>query len=163
MKLVKPYFVYNKNRITKGKWDLFNSKKIVIRGMATKLTAAYDDIGYALGVSTYTITKFKYHPNYLLALLNSKLLDFYYKSIFKSKHLAGGFIAYNVGQLSQLPIKTIEDEEDNLIELVEEIKNAKKKNDDKNFEKLYNKINQIVYKIYGITPKEQKIMEESLK
>jgi hypothetical protein len=102
--LENPILIYD-NRITSGKWRLFKSKKIVIRGMAKKLTCALDDVGYALGVSVYAITNLKYDPKLILLLLNSKLIDFYYKQRFISKHLASGYIGYNKGQLEQIPIK----------------------------------------------------------
>jgi hypothetical protein len=104
-KLINAYFKKG-NDVTEGKWRLFSSKKIVIRGMARNLTAAYDEIGCACGVSVYTITNIDERIDlfYLLGLLNSKLLDFYYKSQFISKHLAGEYIGFNKGQLEQIPI-----------------------------------------------------------
>ena len=105
--LTGPYLVFDEEKITKGKWELFNKEKIVIRGMALSLTAAYDEIGVATGVSTYLVTGFKekkIDPFFLTALLNSKVLDFYYKTLFLSKHLSGEWIGYNVSQLEGLPI-----------------------------------------------------------
>jgi len=104
--LVNPYLMYNEHKITKGKWELFNKSKIVIRGMALSLTAAYDEDGVATGVSTYLVTGFEENgidPLFATALLNSKVLDFYYKALFLSKHLAGEWIGYNVSQLEGLP------------------------------------------------------------
>lgn len=108
--LQKPILIFDK-QITEGKWRLFNSKKIVIRGMAKKLTAALDNIGYALGVSVYAITDLNVNPKIILCIINSKLIDFYYKEKFISKHLAGGYIGYNKGQLEQIPIKLPEDQQ----------------------------------------------------
>jgi hypothetical protein len=104
--LVNPFLVYNKHKVTEGKWELFNKRKIVIRGMALSLTAAYDKDGAATGVSTYLVTGFEENgidPLFTTALLNSKVLDFYYKTLFLSKHLAGEWIGYNVSQLEGLP------------------------------------------------------------
>ena len=79
---------------------------VIINGMARNLTAAYDDLGCACGVSVYTITNIDPSIDmfYLLGLLNSKLIDFYYKSRYISKHLARGYIGYNKGQIEQIPI-----------------------------------------------------------
>lgn len=104
-KLIDAYFMKGDD-VTEGKWELFSTRKIVIRGMARNLTAAYDDLGCACGVSVYTITNIDPSIDmfYLLGLLNSKLIDFYYKSRYISKHLARGYIGYNKGQIEQIPI-----------------------------------------------------------
>jgi hypothetical protein len=98
-----PYIVYDPQNITSGKWQLFKRKKIVIKAMARKLTAAYDQEGFGIG-KVYAITSLN-NPLYILGLLNSKVLDYYYKSKFISTHLAGGYIRYNKPQLERLPIK----------------------------------------------------------
>ncbi len=47
-------------------------------------------------------------PYFLLALLNSKLLSHLFRLRFQAKHLAGGYLAINKGQLGQLPIRSID-------------------------------------------------------
>jgi len=174
-KLTSAYFKKSKD-VTEGKWALFSSKKIVVRGMALELTAAYDDIGCACGVSVYTIKEPKEDIDmfYLLAILNSKLIDYFYKSQFISKHLAGKYIGYNKGQIEQIPIRSAPKKEQELIvQLVEKlIKLTKRLNQLHNTDEYENlrseinnidiKVNDLVYKIYGITNSERKIIEESL-
>jgi len=104
-KYENPFLRYDARYVTDGKWALFSSPKIVIAGMTKIIEAAYDPIGYALGVNVYAATDFDIDYRYILALLNSTLMTFIFKSMFQAKHLAGGYLAINKGQLTKLPIK----------------------------------------------------------
>ncbi len=147
--------------------------------MALELTVAYDDIGCACGVSVYTVTEPKNGLDllYILCVLNSKLMDYFYKSQFVSKHLAGKYIGFNKGQLEQIPIKIIpKGEQEIFIKLSQKrIKFTQRLNEigdkktderakiDEEIKKTDAEIDELVYKIYGITDEEKKIIEESLK
>ncbi|MHB8360220.1 MAG: Eco57I restriction-modification methylase domain-containing protein [Thermoplasmataceae archaeon] len=172
--LTKPYFKKGEE-VTEGKWKLFTSKKIVIRGMALRLTAAFDELGCACGVSVYTITNLKENIDlfFLLGILNSELIDFYYKSQFISKHLAGKYIGYNKGQLEQIPIKIIDKiEQVKISSLVKkciakrgELLDLQGKKNDENYrltleiEQINRNINYEIYKIYNISEDEQKFIK----
>ena len=41
---------------------------------------------------------------FFLALLNSKLLHYYYANIYKGTHIAGGYLHYLIGYLYSMPI-----------------------------------------------------------
>ncbi len=174
-KLVNAYFKKG-NEVTQGKWELFSSRKIVIRGMALSLTAAYDEFGCACGVSVYTITKIDTNVDlfYLLGVLNSRLIDFFYKSQFISKHLAGGYIGYNKGQLEKIPIVIADETQQNKISaLVKEyitnakvLFNFKDKTDqreemEKKLDNYKNSIDSLVYEIYNINKSEIRIIENT--
>jgi len=83
---------------------LFASPKIVIAGMSRRIEAAWDAGGFALGVQVFAAADCQVDPFYLLALLNSKLLSYLFRTRFAAKHLAGGYLAINKGQLARLPI-----------------------------------------------------------
>jgi SAM-dependent methyltransferase len=83
---------------------LFAGKKIVIAGLSQRLEAAWDQHGLALGVQVFAASEFQVDPQYLLALLNSKLLTYLFRTRFAAKRLAGGYMAINKGQLARLPI-----------------------------------------------------------
>jgi hypothetical protein len=162
----RPILKYNKKYITEGKWKLFTSPKIVIGGMTKCIEAAYDSVGYAIGVGVYALTNFSLDYKYLLAVLNSKLLTFVFRSMFEAKHLAGGYLAINKGQLISLPIRecsncSIRSE---IIKYVDQIsstfKNKTLESEDK-IKGLEHHIDQKVYELYGLTDKEIKLVEES--
>jgi hypothetical protein len=101
---------------------------------------------------------------FLLGLLNSILLTYFYKF-----HLAGGILGgtgyeYRKVFLEQIPI--VEVNEENQIEvekiekLVDDILKKKKENKDADTSVLEKEIDQLVYKLYGLTEEEIKIVEE---
>jgi type I restriction-modification system DNA methylase subunit len=103
--LKAPYLKYDNTLFTKKKWNIFTSKnKLIVRANDTRLTVALDQEGYS-GVGIYFIIDIQTDPKYILALLNSKLMNFYYLSKFATAHVAGGYISINGVHLNKLPIK----------------------------------------------------------
>jgi SAM-dependent methyltransferase len=103
-RLARPRLPLDAPELTDRKRRLFRSPKIVIAGMSRRLEAAWDDRGLALGVQVFAASDFPVDPFYLLALLNSKLLSYLFRTRFAAKRLAGGYLAINKGQLARLPI-----------------------------------------------------------
>jgi hypothetical protein len=95
--------------LTANKHRLYSGSKIVIAGMTRRLEAAFDPGGLALGVQVFAAAEWKLDPRYLLAILNSKLLSFLFRTRFRAKELAGGYLAINKGQLEKLPIRLIDE------------------------------------------------------
>jgi len=69
-----------------GKWLMYPSNgkkikepKILVRQTSSDIKAAYDENSFYPQNSVFIITSNKYHLKYLLALLNSRLLNFIYK------------------------------------------------------------------------------------
>ena len=163
--------------ITDGKWNLFSNKKIVIGGMTKVIEATYDSKGIGVGVGVYCINNFKISYQYILGLLNSKFITYYFKKTFEAKHLAGGYLAINKDQLAQLPIRIIDftnvsekDKHDKIVQLVEQMLQGKKQlqtaktdKDKTYFERsctdLDKQIDNLVYELYGLTKEEIKIIE----
>lgn len=111
---------------------------------------------------------------YLLGVLNSRLMNFYHKLVSVPK--AGGCFEYKTQFLSLYPIHTINFSNlnekklhDDLVALVDVILDLNKKNQtakgskkeqmQRQIEKTDKEIDEIVYKLYGITEKERKIIE----
>jgi SAM-dependent methyltransferase len=97
--------------LTERKRRLYREPKIVLAGMTRRLEAAWSEAGLALGVQVYAAAELRVDPHFLLAVLNSKLLSFVYRTRFQAKRLAGGFFSLNKRQLAQLPIPTVDREE----------------------------------------------------
>jgi type I restriction-modification system DNA methylase subunit len=170
-------YVYEKNLAS------FSQRKILTQVLSSKNSFTFDEKGefYFVGggnAGGYGIVlKNEYSEKYhsILALLNSKLLEFYLKKI--STPFRGGFYSYGKRFIERLPIiiPSGEDEQklsefskkqlernkrlaeisyrqnDEVAQLEEEIKKTDAQIDD------------IVYKIYGITDEERKVIEGSLK
>lgn len=99
-----PRLEIRSDSLTKRQQQLFGSPKIVIAGLTRRLEAAWDSRGLALGVQVFAATDLRVDPFYLLALLNSKLLSYLFRTRFAAKRLGGGYLAVNKGQLVRLPI-----------------------------------------------------------
>ncbi|MHA1370149.1 MAG: Eco57I restriction-modification methylase domain-containing protein, partial [Promethearchaeota archaeon] len=86
--------------------ELFEKPKIVISRQSTSLEAAYDEKGeFCLGKVSFTAKSLKDINYYLLlACLNSKVIDFYFKKIYESLHMASNYIRYDIPYLYQLPV-----------------------------------------------------------
>jgi adenine-specific DNA-methyltransferase len=111
---------------------------------------------------TNTTAIFGNNPNidlkYLLALLNSKLLNFRYKSI--GKQTGSGVYEYFENQISRLPIPEIDvKHQQTFIELIDQILLLKKADPKTNTTALEKQIDEMVYKLYNLTDEEIAIVE----
>ena len=156
---------------------LFDAKeKIVVPYRAEKNRFGYDDRQrYNDGgdIRIIVIKNSKYLTKYILALLNSKLMNFYYSFVGRKK---GRMFEYFVEPLQKIPIVAIDIKRqesitvlvDKMLSLNERLnKLGDKKTDEsasieEEIENTDKKIDDIVYDIYGITKKEKKIIENSL-
>ena len=97
---------------------------------------------------------------YILALLNSNLLDYVLQRT--STQFQGGFFSYARRFIEKLPIKIATEEiQQQLISLVDQILDAKCTNPDTDVTALENEIDQIVYSLYDLTCEEIAIVEEN--
>ncbi len=92
------------------------NEKIIIRQTSDKIIAHLDNNQYINLNNVYNVGKVKddYKLKYILALLNSKLLNYIYQNIANEKGRL--FAEVKKVYLSQLPIKTISDTEQKKIE-----------------------------------------------
>jgi len=120
---------------------------------------AFDNTGEYIGLTNTTVifdTNSQISLKYILSLLNSKVLNFRYKSI--GKQTGGGIFEYFENGISKLPIPKIpEVQQQPFIALVDQILENKKRNIDTT--DLEKKIDEMVYKLYDLTEEEIKIIE----
>jgi methylase of polypeptide subunit release factors len=108
----------------------------------------------------------KLRLKYVLALLNSRLLDYFLKRT--SSAFSGGYFAYNRQYIEPLPIRPINftdpadrAEYDALVALVDRILKAKRADGAADTAALEREIDERVYRLYGLTADEIKIVEEA--
>lgn len=132
---------------------------------------AYDDQQYFVqkNLSIILPKVQKYNLKYILAIMNSRLMDWYFRVNFfdravKSMHLKK-FPIKILSIYGQEPfIKLV----DKIVTLNKHINQMKDKKTDerarveKEIQKIDKEIDELVYKIYGITEKEKKIIEKSI-
>ncbi len=154
-----PYIYFDPKIISEGKWELFSTPKIVVAGMTKYIEATLDESGdLAPGVSVYSIMGDLQTLKFTLAIINSKLIDFYFKIRFQDKHLAGGYISINTVLLQKIPIPQVENEKP-IINLVDKILFEKRSNPNADTKILEKEIDQEIYKLFKLTEEEVKIVE----
>ena len=164
---------------------LYEKPKILTPSIANKASFTYDEKGeyYFVGSGGgggggYGIIlkeDFKLSPLYILALLNSRLLDFYLQNI--SSPFRHGYFAYNKQYVEQLPIKLLDlsnpveksrhDEivslADRMLKLNKELTNTSENTDKwyslkKETEQTDRIIDERVYELYEVTDEERRII-----
>jgi hypothetical protein len=128
--------------------------------------------GYGLLISE------KYNRQYVLGLLNSRLLDWFHHQ--KATQMRGGWFSYESRFIVDLPIRTIDlsdkqdkAQHDKMVSLVERMLELHKKlpdatgGDKAQIEQLIartdREIDGLVYRLYDLTDDEIKIVEEAIK
>jgi len=143
----------------------FEKEKIIWGLTADKWAFAYDNDKHYLPSNGYILTSTEIPIKYLLALMNSRLMGFYFGFI--GIMTAGGAYTLKHETVAEFPIKLIEkNRQQEFIELVDRILTITKNEDylqnTQNEEKvktLEREIDQLVYKLYGLTPEEIKIVD----
>ncbi len=150
--------------VAKTKIDFWINEKIVIAGMTKIIEAYYTKTPLALGVGIYAIYDFcGINPLLILGVLNSSFMSWYARENFKDKHMSGGYLGLNKGNLEKLPMfeltKSNKPTADKIIALVDKILQAKEKDPKANTQKLEKEIDALVYQLYHLTDEEIKIIE----
>jgi hypothetical protein len=104
----------------------------------------------------HTVDKLRVNidAHFVLAILNSKLLDWYFRKTSTNNHV-------NMYEIEQLPIPKITPrKQKTIIHLVNQIISAKTKNSNSDTTKLESKIDRLVYELYDLTEDEIKIIEK---
>ncbi len=151
--------------VAKTKIDFWTNEKIVIAGMTKVIEAYYTKTPLALGVGIYAIYDFcGINPLLILGVLNSSFMSWYARENFKDKHMSGGYLGLNKGNLEKLPMFELEKSNqptaDKIIALVDKILALKEKDPKANTQKLEKEIDALVYQLYHLTDEEIKIIEE---
>ncbi|WP_448520175.1 type IIG restriction enzyme/methyltransferase [Rhodoflexus sp.] len=141
----------------------YEAQKIVIRQLGTRINATLSTNKEIATQSVYCLySTSEYYTNELiLAILNSKLIHFVYRSIFAEKQQFPRILIENINNMvlpKQNPVsfRAVES-------LVTNILSIKKQNPSANTTELENQIDQLVYQLYGLTDEEIAIIENSTK
>lgn len=180
--------------------ELFDSNKIIVRrvsGENNSIVSVYDDTHFYMNDNLISIipwnddilklqspekkwTIFKpynyFSLKYILGILNSKLISFYFNKSIATGTLQGTYSGVYPEDVRAIPIKEIsERQQEPIIVLVDKIQLLNKRLNDlghkitderANLEKEIletdKQINQIVYNLYEITEAEKKVIEDNL-
>jgi len=152
---------YGLHRDRSSKINPFDLPKLICPGMFKKPHFTFDDKKYYVGFSFSVIWQKNkdYDLKYLLALLNSKLGEYWFNTNGKKR---GVGVDIGVKVFRQFPVKiTSESVQKSLVNLVDKALDLKKDNIDSETIGIENEIDKIVFELYGITEDEIKIIEEA--
>jgi hypothetical protein len=136
-------------------WKEFEKPKIIYPDIAQGSEFACDREKYFLGNTLYLLPT---EENWLLGLLNSKLVFWFYTKV--SSQIRGGFVRFIAEYVAQIPVPS----QTNLkgIEvIVGQILRAKKDDPSADLSNLEPEIDERVYRLYGLTKDEIRLVEES--
>ncbi|MCG8183688.1 DUF7149 domain-containing protein [Tenacibaculum piscium] len=150
---------YGLHRDRSSKFNPFDAPKLICPGMFKKPNFTYDEENYYVGFSFSVIWQKdkNYDLKYLLMLMNSKLGEYWFNSNGKKRGIG---VDIGVKVFRQFPIKEISEKEQTpFIEKVDKILSIKKENPESDTSVLEKQIDQMVYKLYGLTADEVAIVE----
>ncbi|NJW51950.1 DUF7149 domain-containing protein [Salinimicrobium oceani] len=144
----------------------FTGERVLIRETGSRITTLFlSDNKTHQNRSLYSIKiedKVGIHPLFLLGILNSKVIQFYYSNTFAAN--TDVFPKIRIGQVKKLPLKQILPAEQEGVKIrVEEIVRLKKENPAADTSSLEAEIDKLVYELYGLTEEEIGIIENSIK
>jgi hypothetical protein len=139
--------------------------KIIYRQTSNKIIATIDYAGNLCDKTVHIIVQKPLGRSidlkYLLSLLNSSLFNYLYQDISQESE-GRTFAQVKTVYIKQLPIQIIDkNNQKPFITLVDKILLAKKKNPASDTTELEREIDQLVYKLYGLTKEEIKTVENS--
>lgn len=132
-------------------------EKLLLPRKSTKINCGYDNQQfYALNTAYIGLIKDEHKDRinlkFLLGVLNSKLMDYYYKN----KYLGWQIV---IPALNGLPIARNESTEKIIADIVDKILSSR----GTSLDILEKQLDDEVYKLYGLTPEEIALVEESVK
>ncbi len=133
----------------------FEKEKLVFTKASKVQAFAYDNEGHFLLNTSYMLTGEKL--KYLLAILNSKLINFAFKNFYQSGGIDGEI---TIQAIEQIPIVyPTEKQELKLIKIVDEILQVRENRRQDDIIILEARIDQLVYQLYDLTEEEIKIVK----
>ncbi|WP_233901175.1 DUF7149 domain-containing protein [Tenacibaculum piscium] len=158
----KEYIEYDSGIANPRNPKFFKGKRILIREITNpRIFSSLTDLELYNDPSILIIKENKenFKIEVLLAILNSKLATFYHFNS-SPKATKGAFPKILVYDIKNFPIKEISEKEQTpFIEKVDKILSIKKENPESDTSVLEKQIDQMVYKLYGLTADEVAIVE----
>ncbi|MGI8583896.1 MAG: TaqI-like C-terminal specificity domain-containing protein, partial [Chitinophagaceae bacterium] len=161
--------------ISYGSWlgaarnnKFFTSKRIIVKQIIDWTTkriwaALTDEELYNTQNAFVLIAKKGFIPEYLIALINSKLISYYHTKTFTDEFKLR-FQKILIKDAKKFPIRNIKEiEQKPFKSFVNQILAAKKESPKADTSSFENEIDKLVYQLYNLTPEEIQTIESSIK
>jgi hypothetical protein len=140
-------------------WQEFERPKIVYPNICKQNEFAWEDSSFYTNQKAFIITEVS---KYLLGILNSSVIMWLFTQLLAK--LQNDFYEPSAIFMKKFPIPNPRTEECKVLEtLVDRILAAKQANPQADVTDLEREIDERIYRLYGLTPEEIRIVEESLK
>ena len=140
----------------------FSKERILLRETGSFLTAVYlgnETIYSNRSLYSILITDRSLNTKYILALLNSSLLQWYYSNMFKGDTEL--FPKIRIAQAKQLPIRKVcAEQQQPIVALIDKILSQKQLSPNTDTTSLENEIDKLVYQLYDLTLEEIAVIEQ---
>ena len=151
-------FYYSQDKI-----NIFENKEIIFMARMTNfIRCCVAPSGY-FGGKVNVLYDFKVDKKYILGLLNSKLMSYFYAQKYFTSHMQGGAFGFDTLSVGNLPIPKIIKENQNLVDeiinLVDKILGLKVENSSADTSQLECDIDNLIYKLYNLSPSEIQIIK----
>ncbi len=138
----------------------FQNQCLFMTRMTSHCRVAISNEGECAGKVNVLHSFKNYHIKFVLGLLNSRLIDYYYCTKNETKHLNGGALPFDTESIKSIPIpKLTMEQQQPIIALVDQILDAKKSNPSDDTSMLEREIDRLVYGLYGVTEEEIAVIE----
>ena len=149
-------FYYSQEKI-----DIFEKREVIFMARMTNfIRCCIAPKGY-FGGKVNILHNFKIDKRYILGLLNSKLMSYFYAKKYFASHMQGGAFGFDTLSVGTLPIPKITTKNkkiaDKVANLVEKIIESKSKGADSAV--LESQIDDLVYQLYELSDSEKTIIE----
>lgn len=162
------FVLFDRPESAGGCWDEdvhLAPHKLVVRQIGTKPMASFIAKPIAVTANIFTIRgESKTHELFLLGIVNSKLIEFFWKIMFSD--FKSSFPQVTIFSLSQVPVvdtrendKGLDTVRDRVVALVDQILAAKRADAGADTSAPEAEIDRHVYALYGLTPAEIKLVE----
>lgn len=150
--------LFPKNKIN----NYFNIPKIVMARMTDRIRCTWDNNNFYCAKINVIVSK-QHNQELLksiLGILNSNLINYYYKEIYRALHKKGDALGFDIPSIEKLPFPNIEKSNnicivvDKILEITQSedyLENKEKQNAVKEYQK---QIDIMVYKLYDLTYQE---------
>lgn len=137
--------------------ESFKTRNIFVARMTSHMRAAISSVNESAGKVNVIYNLTEIDRYYILALLNSKLLDFYYCVKNESKHLNGGAFGFDTPSMKELPIVDADKSVKRKIgQIVKEV--IKKIESNSSTQHLERILDYIVFSLYNLSYEEVKMI-----
>ena len=147
------------------KIKIFEKSEIIFMARMTNfIRCCIAPKGY-FGGKVNILHNFKIDKRYILGILNSKLMSYFYAKKYFASHMQGGAFGFDTLSVGSLPIPKLNAKNqkiaDEIINLVDKILETKAKDSQSDTDALESQIDKLIYKLYELNSHEIQIIKSN--